>query len=54
MKLCLALCLLLSFITDLWTPRNVALVIFAPSQKIVPARLPQAADFSRQTEFLQT
>ena len=32
---------LLSFITDMWTPRNVALMILtpSPSQKIVPARL---------------
>ena len=31
---------LLSFITDLWTPRNVALVdLTPPVKKIVPARL---------------
>jgi len=29
---------LLSFITDLWTPRNVALIILTPQSKMVSAR----------------
>ena len=39
LKLGLGMWFLLSFITDLWTPWNVALMILTPQSNIVPARL---------------